>query len=919
MAVLKTQKLLSSLKASSEARFGKSAQINSKRLLEFYSEGKDIVHQAHKGGLGGLAVCGLNSFIVDEMLRRLYKAFLKRRGRNHRLFSKRFCIVALGGYGREELCPKSDIDLMFLYEEKTAPIPDELKTIAIDEIMYPLWNAGLKLGHCSRNVAETLQESTENILTRTSMLDARLVCGSESFFKSAMREINRLCAALAPKHIDELFRLKRDRHAKYGWSPYLQEPNIKNGIGGLRDYHTIAWMAQLKAGGRMRKLAEKKIISTVEFKAIQKAYDYLLRIRNDMHYTANRPNDLLDLESQTKIARHLGFKQRNITVRGEKFMRAVYFCFRDIDNISKSARKRMKIILPEDVLASITPENFDGSDGERLSVDGFWISKGSITPQNSNVFRRDPTRLVKVFRYCQKYGAIPSDKLEMLIKDSVHLIDDAVRANADANLSFKKILIRQGEVAPILERMHFWGVLGAFIPEFGDLTCLVQHEFYHRFTADVHTLNTIAQLDRVFSANVDEFPYGAYHAVITNTQSPALLYLMLLLHDIGKSDGVMGHAHQSAVEAERILKRFEIPASMMEVSLFVIENHLMMARFWQTNDIEDEKSIEKFVEMIGDEEKLKYLYVLTFCDAKGTSDDLWNSYKQSLHTMLYRGALRKMRSHQSQISELYQENKANVGAENLKKEEFSKYPEEVLAHFENLPRNYFLFHGRDDLVMHLRMIHTLLERRKDDSKKPLRAIYDWRDDPNQSMTKLCVVTEESRGLFYKLSGAITLSGLNILSSKILSRSDGITIDTFSLTGVGGGAICNDKIRARFEKEFLDGMKTPKILEDKIDALWQATDVPFKTEAHVNIENTGERAGRVAIEVEAYDSPGLLYKVAKMLYDEGYDITFARINTERNWVSDMFIAEVENKTTADMQTFAKKLKKMLSTEAPAEKA
>ncbi len=918
MATLKTQKLLSTLKNNSGKIFSDDVQTNSKLVREYFLESSDIIEQAHKAKLGGLAVCTAISFLVDEILMGLYANFIKRRAdKKVNVFKDKFCIVALGGYGRSEMSPKSDVDLMFLYDESSKKISDEIKTLAIDEMMYPLWDTRLKLGHCSRNIEETIKEAKADILSKTALLDMRLVCGSQRLFSKLQKEFKKYCAVNSANHIDELFRLKRDRHTKFGWTPYLQEPNIKNGIGGLRDYHTICWMAQLKYGGKMRRLAELKIISTSEFKAIQKSYDYLLQVRNDMHYTLNRSSDLLDLDTQTKIARHLGFTQRDIVLRSEKFMRQVYFCFRDIDNISKSARKRMKIILPEDVLASITPKNIDLSDSDRISLDGFWISKGSITPQNSSVFKKDPIRLIKVFRYCQKYGVIPSDKLEMLIKDSVYLIDDKVRANPEANASFKKILIRQGEVKPILERMHFWGVLGAFIKEFDELQCLVQHEFYHRYTADIHTLNTIAQLDKVFSSNIDSAPYGVYHAAITNTQSPQLLYLILLLHDIGKSDGVKGHAQISAEISERVLKRFEIPSSMLDTALFVIENHLMMARFWQTNDVEDESSVERFVQMVGDEEKLKYLYVLTFCDAKGTSEDLWNSYKQSLHTMLFRGALRKMRSDETQIRDLYQSKKAKVLAEVLSVKEFADNPEEVLSHFENLPRNYFLFHGRDDLVMHLRMIHTLQEAQKASGGNSIGgAIFDWHEDPNKSMTRLSVVTRDSEGLFYKLAGAITLSGLNILSSKVLSRSDGISIDTFSLTGPAGGPIRNERARAKFEQEFLEALKNHDSMNERIEQIWKDTTIPFKTEAQVRISVIADPAPRTVIEVEAYDSEGLLYKLAKMISDEGYNITFARINTERNWAIDTFFAFATSpKSEKDTLRFTKHLKKILSTESP----
>ena len=924
MIILKKQKFLRNLETKADEIFGSAEELSKKRpkeitakLKEYLSFAHDLILSAHKDGAGGRTVCGLNSFTVDEMVRRLYSAFLLRRSASGvKLFSSKFSIVATGGYGRRELCPKSDIDIGFLYDESRTQISSELKTLVIDEIMYPLWDTGLKLGHSSRNIKEVLDEAKSNVLTRTSMLDLRHICGSIRLTERCEREFKAQNASLAAEHIDELFRLKRDRHAKYGWSPYVQEPNIKNGIGGLRDYQTIVWMAQLKYGGKFRRLAELKIVSAAEFRAMERAYDFLLRVRNDMHYTARRPADLLDINSQARIARHLGFKQRDIFLRSERFMRKVYFCFRDIDNISKAARKRMKIVLPDDVLKSILPADINLGEGERISVDGFWIYNGTITPHNSSVFKRDPARLIKVFLYCQKYGVIPSDKLEILIKDSIGLIDDSVRADENANMAFRSIMKKPGFVASILERMHFWGVLGAFIKEFGELTCLVQHEFYHRYTADVHTLNTIAELDKVFRARVEESPYGDYHAAITSTQSPSLLYFIMLLHDIGKSDGIKGHAHASAEVSKKILSRFELPQSMTENALFVIENHLMMARFWQTHDVEDESAVESFANTVMDEEKLKYLYVMTFCDAKGTADDFWNSYKQSLHTALYRGALRKLRNDETQIRELYERRKAKVLAEILDMEEFSGARDEVLEHFNNLPRNYFLFHGRDDLALHLRMIHTLrIKRAEDPDDKNVDAIFEWQDDPNHSLSKLCIVSEERKGLFYKICGAITIAGLNILSSKVLSRSDGITIDTFALTAIGGGPVANERMRARFKEAFDSVMRQPEKTVKTIEKIWKDTVIPFKTVARAKVSKAAGAPNAVLIEVDAYDSAGFLFKVAKAISDNGFDIRFARINTEHNWASDSFIAtDIAKSRPEDSYTeFSKHLAKMLSTD------
>lgn len=836
------------------------------------------IYEAHRAGASGYVVCHAISDVIDMVVQRLHAAFVEKRAKFGNFSEHNFCIVALGGYGRRELCPKSDIDIMFLYSNDK--VSDVFKTQAIEEIMYPLWNVGYKLGHSSRTVAEAIEDANADILTKTAMLDARFLCGSKQLFESYQNSFSECVKSTASEHIEELLRLKTARHRKYGWTPYVQEPSVKNGVGGLRDYQTLLWVSRLKIGAKtLMEMARAKVISVVEYKTLRRSYNLLLRVRNEMHYLLNRENDLLDLETQPRVAKGLGYEQKNIVERVEKFMHNVYYALREIDSISKTARKRMRILLPEDINEALGLR-FDEFSKVRY-IEGFIIKKGFMYAQNPNVFRRDPTLLIKVFRCCQKFGARLSDELEILIRDCAHLVDDKVRNDKTANSEFMKILRSPLDVFPILSKMHFLDILGKFIPDFGAITCLVQHEFYHRYTADIHTLATIYELDKIFNANVEDDPYGYYHAVLSDTKNSTILYLALLMHDLGKSDGIRGHAEVGAEIAARILKRFDVTEDDKETIIFLVRNHFMMSRYWQSNDIEDEGAIQKFAKMVGDVDRLKYLYVLTFCDANGVSGGLWSSYKQSLHTMLYRNALRALQKNEQQMEAYYEAKKQSVLESVLQSEDLAISVDEAKRQFELFPRNYFLFHGLEDIVLHLNMVHSYKENllRKEE---PIMPIFEWRNDPNMSLSTVTVVTSDIVGFYYKLASAFTYAGLNILGSKAISRSDGIVIDTFYVTAVGGGAVQNERTRELFAKAITQIIATGKEIEPpaRKQDLHPGEIIPH----HYKLLPAPDR---LIMEVIAKDRPGLLYSIAKAINKEGYDIIFARISVEDSWGTNTF--------------------------------
>ncbi len=843
------------------------------------AESREKIREFHTMGVDARAICGARALVIDRVIDFLYNAYVERRRGRGKAIGGKFCVVALGGYGRSELAPESDIDILILYD---SGISNKLKTTVVDAIVYPLWDCGLRVGHSSREVKEVLTDIKSDFILRNSTLDARYICGSSALFKKFLSRFNSFCNSKKEKHFDELMRLKRDRHAKFGWTPYLQEPNIKNGIGGLRDFQTMRWKTRLNFGkSDIRLLAERSIISVGEYRAVLRAFNFLLRVRNEAHFHFKREADLLDLESQVVIAKNLGFTGADETEMVEAFMRRVYQAFRAIDSVAKTARKRMGLVLPNDVVANMRHLGTRLPANRKFEIGGFSFYRGEVKALNSSVFERDPSMLIKVFALFQEYGAVPSDSLEVLIKDSRKLIKDSTRADPTATEAFLSIIEKRGAVFSTLELMHYWGVLGAFIPEFKDITCLVQHEFYHRYTVDTHTLNAISHLDKIFCASQNDGLYYEYHKVLLSCPSPTLLYLAILLHDIGKSDGVRGHAEVSAEIAAKILRRLGVKDSDAAPILFAVKNHLQMARFWQSRDVEDDASASKFASIVKNEENLKYLYVLTFCDASATSEGFWNSYKQGLHSALF---IATMAYFGKRAKGGFSERRATKVLGEVLADERSKGLEDIVREqVELLPKNYFLFHGRTDLIMHAKMIAQLKENleKTDTANLP---VIEWRDDPNDSISRLYVVSADGAGLFSLLAGVVTLSGLDILGSKVFTRSDRLTFDAFYVSGVVGGMSANPRIKARFAREVKNAVESGENLDSRVEKIFESSMVDGKILFDVFMRR---ESGKLVVEIRAKDRVGLLYKIARTIESLGYDIVFARVNTDMGWARDTF--------------------------------
>ncbi|MDD3180338.1 MAG: [protein-PII] uridylyltransferase [Opitutaceae bacterium] len=868
-------------------------------------QGEQLRHR-HRAGSSGLEVAQARAAMIDHLLTQLFTCAMATWRRQHGEPLTAVCLIALGGYGRSELSPRSDIDIMALYPTEARPA--DLKNFQqhlSNEILYFLWDAKLKVGHSTRTVNEAFAEAARDIRTKTALLEARLITGSEPLFASFAQAYQNYYLKDDPKgYLASRLADQAARRAKYGDSVFLQEPDIKNGVGGLRDYQNALWMARVKLGiSHIEELEVQHYLQPGELRDFQRAYDFLLRVRNELHYLSHHATDLLNLDLQPRLAQHLGYHQHEILARVEAFMQDYYRSAQTIYRVSKIVETRLALSLEtsEDARISFRDLLRVRRTERTKRLDGFVLRGRELAYETRRVFEEDPVRLIRVFRHCQQLGCTPDFDLASLIRESLPLITPQVIASVDANLSFRTLLEEAGQVFPALNLMHELGVLGRFVPEFDRLTCLVQHEFYHRYTADIHTLSALRELDGVLTAAdpVSE----KYRAELHRTGQPTLLYLILLLHDIGKAEGLKGHSEAGVRIAGPLLERLQIDPKARSVVTFIIKNHLIMARFWQKHDLDDPHTAAAFAKIVGNAETLRYLYVHTFCDARATSANLWNSYKDTLHHRLFLTTIERLTL--GKDVETRQRKHINMTRQKLIAEQIPGIsPEEISAHFNLLPERYFIQTDEKEISLHLKMVNRLLQAINEaDSVGSLRPIIDWQDDLNRSLTMVHVVTWDRAGLFYKLAGAFSVAGLNILSAKIISRSDHIAIDTFYVVEPGRGIVQNQAAMETFARTVETALVFNKDLLPDIEAQArrlaasrfttdkQELQASFPPSVEVYHELT---LNHIIVEVQARDQIGLLYRLAKIISDHNYDITFARINTERGVAIDTFYIESTGK-------------------------
>ena len=894
------QDLITKIEAAAAARleFSPAATPAEKlaRYKNFLKVESHRLKMEHRAGADGREICQGRAAILDALLRHLWESAKQNLSAPAQKEFPNMALVAIGGYGRAELNPHSDIDFMFLHDGQVAagkPLPHLAKLI--DGVLYPLWDIGLKVGYSVRDLEDCVKVANTDMLSKTSLIESRLIVGDAGLFAKYQKAVVGKCVVgYEDKYIAARLEDQSTRRSKHGNSACMQEPNIKSGCGGLRDFQNLFWMAFFKYRTRtLRELQEREFVTEAERKQLEAAYDFLLRVRTELHYNTNRPQDVLGKNLQPAVALNLGYSERSPSQRIEKFMRDLYVHMRNVFLITRTLEQRMALVPSAPGRLSRLRRLLPGGRGRKMPepVDGFLFVDGEIRAASNRIFSDSPRRLMRVFLHAQQRHLTLHPDLAQLIRNQLSLVDREFLNDEHVRETFLTILERRGEVAHILRTMHEVNFLGKYFPEFGKLTCLVQHEFYHQYAADEHTLVCLEQLDKIWEAK--EPPFNAYTPIFLGLERPGLLYLALLLHDVGKAaKHEQGkHAEVGAALAMRAAKRLQLEANAADTVQFLVENHLLLASTSQRRDLDDVTVIRNFARQVGTPERLNLLALLTFADSQGTSDKLWSGFKDALLWQLHSRAMTLLtggtefrRASENARQELRDE------VRGLAPKHISD--EELDAHFAQLPARYFEIHMPEQIHDDLELTHRFMHRLVLEGQRTLAPVAAWIDDPDRGYNLVKICTWDRAGLFGKIAGTLSAVGLNILGAQIFTRADGIALDTFFVNDSRTG-----NLATREQREKFTGLLESVLTGDEVDlrsliALQTSARSSYSaylgerisTQIHFDNEASDDRT---LIEIETEDRLGLLFVISQTFAELSLDISAARIVTERGAALDSF--------------------------------
>jgi len=861
---------------------------NSAELIALYKKFLKIeehrLRLKHNAGGGGREICRQRAGLIDLILEHLFDGACKMYSQPK--VKSGLALVAIGGYGRGELNPLSDVDIMFLHADAKKGEPEKMTEI-IELILYMLWDVGFKVGHSTRSISTAIKQANDDMQSKTALLEARFLVGDEQLFEDFATEFeNRCIKGHEAAYIKERVNNQSERHQKFGGTVYMQEPNIKNGCGSLRDYQNLLWVGTFKDRARtMAQLVEKKRLSDSERRKLDAAYDFLLRVRTELHYLNKRPTDVLTLAFQFKVANKFNYPQKDILRRAETFMRDYYSHARNIFQITELVAGRMSLETP--AAASGLRRLLPKARSKKVSFDGFHSIDGLIYPDTREIFREDPYRLMRVFQHAQMRGLALSPELKQLIQRRVRLVDRTFQYSRSARETFMAILSRKGQVGRILRLMHETDFLGRYIPEFGELTCLVQHEFFHRYTADEHTLVCIEKLDELI--DTEQHRLADYKALFQRLEDPAVLYLALLLHDTGKSANVRYHSEASAFMAQRVAARLQLSSARRRTLISLVDNHILLSSTAQRRNLEDSATIAEFASVINNQTNLDSLMLLTLVDGQGLGEETWSDWKESLVWQLYRNTSRFLedgisffREREIAIKELLAE---------VTKKMARDFSDEIEAHFHSMPARYFQTTALQDIVNHIRLFRAFMEMREESTELALAPAIRWVQRPERGHTELLVVSWDRKHLLAKIAGAISLSNLNILSADIYTRSDNLVLDIFRVCDIKHQAVTDEKDFNAVEKNLRLSLVeeeydfTPlleKQLRKRNSRLVQEHDFPTR----INIDNRAHPIYTL-VDIQTPDRLGLLYNLMRALGALEMDIALSRITTEKGAAIDTF--------------------------------
>ncbi len=840
-------------------------------LKEALAAGRaEIRRRFDEGGSGTDAAHAL-SFLMDQLIRVLYDFTV---GHVYPAANptegERMALVAVGGYGRGELAPHSDVDLLFLLPYKATPHTEQV----VEYMLYALWDVGLNVGQSTRSIQETIHHAKADLTVRTAILEARYIWGDQKIFDAMRAAFDaEIVRGNAAAYVRDKLAERNERHQRLGDSRYLVEPNVKEGKGGLRDLHTLFWIAKFAYRvDDVSKLVELKVFSADEAARFARAQNFLWTVRCHMHFLAGRAEDRLTFDLQAEIGRRMGYTDHAGARGVERFMKHYFLIAKDVGDLTRIICAVLESEHKARPLLAWRP----WGTGRRL--EGFVVEGGRIDVESEDHFRRNRVDLLRLFHVAAEHDLDIHPHALRLITHNLRLIDNTLRADPEANRLFMEILTSRKDPEVALRRLNEAGVFGRFVPDFGRVVAQMQYDMYHIYTVDEHTIFAIGILSKIEKGLLDaELPLATSLVPTIDVASRRALYLAVLCHDIAKGRGG-DHSVLGEEVALKLGPRLGLSAEETETVAWLVRWHLLMSATAFKLDVDDPKTISDFVERVQSPERLKLLLLLTVVDIRAVGPKVWNGWKATLLRELYHRAAELMAGG---LVEEARDQRIAAAQEAVKKLLTDFSPGEIEGFVAKGYPFYWLSFEPEAMARHARLI-----REAERGGRPLTV--ETRVDPQRAVTEVTVYTADHAGLFSRIAGALAIAGANIVDAKILTMQNGMALDTFTVQDQAGGAFDKPDRIARLSV-VLEGVLSGAIKAHVELARQPAIPARTRTLAvppRVIINNTASRTHTV-IEVNGRDRPGLLFQVTRALTSLNLQISSAKISTYGEKVVDVF--------------------------------
>lgn len=782
-------------------------------------------------------------------------------------------LLAVGGYGRGELHPHSDIDLLILTDGK----PDLATVDNIERLVAFLWDLIPNIGHSVRSVEHCIELAREDITVATNLMECRTVVGDESLHRQ-------LAERLTPDQLwppEEFFLAKsseqRERHSRQQAAEYILEPNIKKAPGGLRDIQTIGWVAKRYFGVRtLKQLQGKGFFTEEEFAILQSGEDFLWRVRYGLHLLAGRPEERLLFDYQRELATQFGYVDSGNQLAVEQFMHNYYrivMALRELNDV-------LLQFLDEAILQR----------GRRQKVkpinERFQLRDGTIEATRTRVFQEHPSALLEIFVLMAENPEVEGVRASTirLIREHRHLIDERFRSNpANAQL-FMQLLRAPRGLSTQLARMIRYGILGRYLPEFGRVTGQMQHDLFHIYTVDAHTLQVVRNMRSFRGPEAREkFPIAA--EILQRMRKPELLYIAGLYHDIAKGRGG-DHSTLGAVDAEHFCRRHGIQGRDQRLVCWLVEKHLLMSQVSQKQDISDPQVVHDFARIVGDREHLDYLYALTVADINATNPELWNSWRASLMRQLYQATQRALRrglenpiDREEIIEETRLQARQLLRAMGLRASE----AESIWAQMGD---DYFVRESADNIAWHTAAIHHL-HKSAAGGQDTLVLARNSGPGEHDGATEVFIYTPDRPNVFAAAVTGLDMLNLSIHDARLYSSAAGYTLDTFYVLDESGQPLLDEperleQIRSTLQRELALVEDYSKIIQRRTPRRLKMFELP--TRASLSTEPGDSYS---TLEITSADRPGLLARIARIFIAHDLRLHNAKISTLGERIEDIF--------------------------------